>query len=106
MQSEFSSSLSSFSKIFWSRFQERPIRYISWYLFEKPYYFWSWNILVGQGDVYIYEIKKSLYQTSAAANFTREIMKFSASDFIDIGSFGNRSDLEKISFYKSRYGKY
>lgn len=76
MQPAFSSSLDNFRKIFWTRFKERPGRYLRWYLLEKPYYLWSWNILQGQGDVYVYPVITSLYQTSKIANTTREIMKF------------------------------
>ena len=36
----FSSSLKNFSEIFGQRFREKPLRYLSWYLFEKPYYLW------------------------------------------------------------------
>jgi hypothetical protein len=76
MQPVFSSSLKNFTHIFWKRFKEKPLRYLSWYFFEKPYYLWSWNILQGQGDVYIYPVITSLYQVSKSANITREIMKF------------------------------
>jgi hypothetical protein len=76
MQPAFGSSFENFSKIFWERFKERPGRYLRWYLLEKPYYFWSWNILQGQGDVYIYPVITSLYQTSYIANLTRVIMKY------------------------------
>ncbi len=75
-QPEYSRSISNFARIFLKRFRERPLRYISWYLFEKPYYLWSWDILQGQGDIYIYPVKRSLYQSSAVANFTRKFMKF------------------------------
>jgi hypothetical protein len=76
MQPEFGSSLSSFSKILWARFKSNPVRYISWYIFEKPYYLWSWNILQGQGDIYIYPAATSLYQRNNIANFSREMVKF------------------------------
>lgn len=76
MQPAFSSSFENFIPIFWERYKERPLRYLSWYFFEKPYYLWSWNILQGQGDVYIYPVITSLYQVSKSANITREIMKF------------------------------
>jgi hypothetical protein len=76
MQPAFGSSFENFLKIFWARFKERPGRYLRWYFLEKPYYFWSWNILQGQGDVYIYPVITSLYQTSHIANLTRVIMKY------------------------------
>ncbi|MBN1903796.1 MAG: hypothetical protein JW927_01740 [Deltaproteobacteria bacterium] len=76
MQPEFGSSIPSFSKILWARFKSNPDRYISWYVFEKPYYLWSRNILQGQGDVYIYPVATSLYQRNNIANFSREMVKF------------------------------
>jgi hypothetical protein len=74
-QPEFSSSISKFTAILWDRVKERPLRYLSWYLIEKPYYFWSWNILQGQGDVYVYPVTTSFYMSSTAANVTRTIIK-------------------------------
>jgi len=72
---EFAESTSSFIRIFSRRFREKPLRYLSWYILEKPYYLWSWNILQGEGDVYIYPVNKSLYRASRPANLTRIIMK-------------------------------
>jgi hypothetical protein len=74
-QPEFSSSIGSFAAIFWERAKDRPLRYLSWYLIEKPYYLWSWNILQGQGDVYVYPVRTSLFYRSAAANAARTVMK-------------------------------
>lgn len=75
MQPEISQSWNRFVEIFLQRFKERPLRYIRWYLIEKPYYLWSWNILQGQGDVYIYPVTTSLYTKSNLANATRTMMK-------------------------------
>jgi 4-amino-4-deoxy-L-arabinose transferase-like glycosyltransferase len=75
MQPAFGSSMENFITIFKERFQERPWRYIRWYLFEKPYYLWSWNLLQGN-DVYVYKVSSSLYTTSSLANLKREVMKF------------------------------
>jgi 4-amino-4-deoxy-L-arabinose transferase-like glycosyltransferase len=75
LQPQFGSSIHSFSKILWQRFQQRPFRYLSWYIVEKPFYFWSWNILQGQGDVFIYSLKTSLYHESRLADITKGMMK-------------------------------
>ncbi len=84
-QPEFSQSLNNFSRILWERFRQRPARYISWYLFEKPYYVWSWDNLqshkgtvvpAGRGDVYFYPVKTSLYMTCKLADFSRQFMKY------------------------------
>lgn len=75
LQPEFSSSWSGFFKILLPRIQERPVRYMSWYLFEKPFYLWSWNILQGQGDVFVYPVKSSLFDRSRVADIVRIVMK-------------------------------
>lgn len=76
MQPEFGSSFQSFRNILWGRFKENPLRYIRWYILEKPYYLWSWNILQGQGDIYIYPVTTSLYLSNYSANLTRELIKY------------------------------
>lgn len=75
-QPAYHESLSNFIRIFLKRFLRRPFRYMSWYLFEKPFYLWSWNILQGQGDVYIYRVSQSVYTVSACAALTKHIMRF------------------------------
>jgi hypothetical protein len=79
LQPRFGSSIGNFGKILWQRAQQRPFRYLSWYLFEKPFHFWSWDILQGQGDVFIYPVKTSIYHESRAANIIKEVMKNSHS---------------------------
>ena len=83
-QPEFGASFKNFRTIFWDRFKKRPLRYISWYVFEKPYYIWSWDNLQsrmgpsqrpGAGDIYIYAVASSLYLKSSSANLTRQFMK-------------------------------
>jgi hypothetical protein len=43
------------------RFWEEPEEHLRWYLFGKPVAFWSWNIVVGVGDVFVYSISQSPY---------------------------------------------
>lgn len=67
----------------WARYMERlgprlvaePGRYAAWYLLEKPRLLWDWDILVGYGDIYIYEVKASYYDKSAPMRFTRDQMR-------------------------------
>jgi 4-amino-4-deoxy-L-arabinose transferase-like glycosyltransferase len=84
LQPAFSQSWGNFRKILWARVKQRPLRYLSWYFFEKPYYFWSWDNLQsqwrgintkGHGDIYVYPVLNSLYLTSRLANLSRVIMK-------------------------------
>lgn len=74
-QPEFSASIKDFSSILWERFKKRPLRYLRWYIFEKPYYLWSWTLLQGENEIYIYPVETSLYFNSRAADITRIFMK-------------------------------
>lgn len=73
---EYVKNFSSLKENLVARFKERPGRYIFWYLVEKPYYVWSWNILQGQGDIYVYRVTKSWYQQSFFANISKQTMMF------------------------------
>lgn len=73
-QPRFSSSWSAFFEIFGARFAERPLRITAWYLFEKPYWLWSWSVLQGKGDVYIYPVAQSLYEEQFIAKATHRVM--------------------------------
>ena len=63
----------------WAVFRERisrdPLTYVRWFAWGKPVLFWSWSILKGQGDVYIYPVSTSFYHTNAFAGFTHRLMK-------------------------------
>ncbi|MFZ5573409.1 MAG: ArnT family glycosyltransferase [Thermodesulfobacteriota bacterium] len=74
-QPEFGSSLDQFLRILWSRAKAEPLRYIRWYLLGKPYYLWSWSIIQGVGDIYIYPVRVSLFQVSLIAGTIRAGMK-------------------------------
>lgn len=43
------------------RFRREPIEHITWYLLKKPMAFWSWDIVQGQGDVFVYAVSKTPY---------------------------------------------
>jgi 4-amino-4-deoxy-L-arabinose transferase-like glycosyltransferase len=83
LQPEFASSAGRFWEILSGRVAERPLRYLTWYVFEKPYYFWSWDNLqsqhgthqeAGRGDVYVYPVKESWYEKSIWGGATRAFM--------------------------------
>jgi hypothetical protein len=64
-----------FLKIFARRVLDNPGHYARWYAYEKPKILWSWDILIGAGDVYVYEVKTSWFQTSGFASKFHSIMK-------------------------------
>jgi hypothetical protein len=55
------------------RFREEPARHFHWYLFGKPSTYWSWDIVQGMGDSFIYPVSstpytdRKLFQTTHAA---------------------------------------
>ena len=72
-QPAFGSSFKVFKKVLWQRIKERPLNYFIWYCFQKPYYLWSWNILQGQGDIYVYPVTQSLYSISKFAEIQKKL---------------------------------
>jgi 4-amino-4-deoxy-L-arabinose transferase-like glycosyltransferase len=97
LQPAFGASFKKFRTILWDRFKQRPMRYISWYLFEKPYYVWSWDNRQsqmggskrpGDGDIYIYPVVSSLYLQSIIANLTRQLIKLSHPFILVLALFG------------------
>ena len=68
-------SWSKFIPILAKRIWEKPGHYARWYFYEKPKLLWSWDILIGQGDIYVYEVVKSWFQTSGFAAALHSIMK-------------------------------
>jgi hypothetical protein len=74
-QPAFSASWKNFVQILSQRFKAQPGRYLRWYLLEKPYYLWSWNMLQGQG-LYIYRVQDSIYERSFFAKASVILAKY------------------------------
>jgi len=47
----------------WKRLKSDPSTYIRWYL-SKPSLLWSWDIQIGQGDIYVYPTRNSPFETN------------------------------------------
>jgi len=45
-----------------SRFQKQPVENILWFIFKKPIALWSWNLVEGYREVFIYEVSSTPYQ--------------------------------------------
>lgn len=58
-----------------ARVVDEPLHYLHWYFMRKPLELWGWDILVGYGDIYTYEVDSSLYQKSKLAIASLVIMK-------------------------------
>ncbi len=68
-------SFADFAGLMSKRIARSPGHYAKWYLIDKPILLWSWDILVGQGDIYVYPVLVSLYQKSSIALVSYSIMK-------------------------------
>lgn len=47
-----------FARVMSERIRERPLRYLLWYAVEKPITLWTWNMLQGVDDVYVYPLDR------------------------------------------------
>jgi len=52
------------AKMVVQRFVQHPWRYATWYLLEKPHELWGWDVVIGQGDIYVYPTRNAPFQTS------------------------------------------
>lgn len=55
---------------------ENPLRYTIWYLVRKPLMYWSWDIKIGYGDVYVLAVNQSLFTVSKIWSSIKSIYKF------------------------------
>ena len=57
-----------------NRFSQAPSRHAKWYLLDKPKVFWSWNIIQGSGDAFIYPVSSSPYFHNTFFRITHRLM--------------------------------
>jgi len=70
------------------RFREEPARHLSWYLLGKPAMLWSWNIVQGAGDAFIYPVKKTPYLGNPLFEITHTLMGFGRLPLVILGAIG------------------
>ena len=52
-----------------------PGRYAAWYLWQKPWLLWSWEIQLGPGDVYVLDVRNSPLRTHALLRGTSTALR-------------------------------
>ena len=72
---EISQSMGSVVQEIWRHFREEPAKYLKWYLVGKPVAFWSWGIVQGDGDVFIYPVLESPYRGVQLFEITRALSR-------------------------------
>jgi 4-amino-4-deoxy-L-arabinose transferase-like glycosyltransferase len=60
INSSYSKSLAQLAK--WV--VEDPAKYLHWFVIGKPLSLWQWDIIQGEGDVFVYPVSKSIYKSS------------------------------------------
>lgn len=87
-QPRYASSWSEFSRIFGTRVAAEPMQYARWFFLGKPATLWSWSILQGEGDVYVYPVHTSLYRQYELAELTRRTMQWLHLPMVAIAALG------------------
>lgn len=59
----------------WNRFQNQPLEYLRWYLWGKPLYFWSWELIAGPGGTFVYPVTASPYFNNLYFKLTHAIAR-------------------------------
>lgn len=57
-----------------NEFKKAPIEQLRWYILGKPLMLWSWNIIAGQGDVYVYPVASTPYDYLPQFRATHAVM--------------------------------
>ena len=58
------------------RFKEEPLRHLKWYILDKPRVFWSWNIVQGMGDAFIYPVVTTPYAYLPHFKMSHHLMRW------------------------------
>lgn len=59
-----------------ARFRRAPLEHAAWYLLQKPLALWSWNIVQGQGDIFIYPVQHTPYAFDPLFQWSRQLMRW------------------------------
>ena len=90
------SSWPKFVRILSQRIYDSPGHYAKWYLYDKPRLLWSWNIKMGQGDIYVYPVITSWFKTSNSALLVHQVMKSIHGWLVIIATLGGIFIFKKI----------
>lgn len=71
------------------RFAREPGRHLGWYLLGKPAQLWSWSIVQGMGDAFVYPVHKTPYASNPLFIFTRIGMKWIHLPIITLAAIGS-----------------
>ena len=67
------------------RFAEQPAKHLRWFLIGKSVAFWSWNIVQGMGDAFVYPVSNSPYFDSPLFQWTHRLMRLTHWPLVCLG---------------------
>jgi hypothetical protein len=85
---EISESMDSVVDELRRRFSTEPARHLRWYLLDKPFVFWSWDIIAGQGDSFVYPVLRTPYADIWHFWTSRDVMKVLHWPLVILGMLG------------------
>src|SRR5688572_23486241 len=53
----------------------QPGSYLRWYLLQKPYLLWDWDIRIGIGDIYFHRVRNSPFEDNVLLHAVKQGMK-------------------------------
>jgi 4-amino-4-deoxy-L-arabinose transferase-like glycosyltransferase len=57
------------------RFREEPGSLLKWYLLGKPVSFWSWDMVQGHGDMYVYYVSQTPFKSRILFQWIQKLMQ-------------------------------
>jgi 4-amino-4-deoxy-L-arabinose transferase-like glycosyltransferase len=82
---EITASLTSVLHEITARFEAAPWQYLQWYLIGKPVSLFSWSMIAGWGDIFVYPPLASPYFSSPLFSMTRTVMLHAHSVLMGLG---------------------
>lgn len=86
---EISRNVASVVREICERFRREPIEHAGWFVLGKPVAFWSWNIVQGAGDCFVYPAAASPYFNDWLFYLTHELMYFLHWPLVCLGLLGS-----------------
>ena len=70
------------------RFMKGPVEHATWFFLKKPIAFWSWNIVQGQGDAFVYPVSRTPYTNNPVFVWSHLVMRGLHNPLMWIGMMG------------------
>jgi hypothetical protein len=108
---EIGKDVSSVIKEIARRFNHETSKHLKWFFLQKPLVFWSWNMVQGAGDAFVYPVSTSPYFSDKFFRWTRRIMYHGHWPIVLLALFGcvlawfplSRLNMEEKTIFVARF---